>query len=408
MRRFFTSLTLVAVAVAALTSASYASKKGTSYVLVNDDNAGAANTVSVYTISGNTLTYEGVISTGGEGLGGGYFGLPRIQVAHSLKYGNCAYAADADTGDIAGINLDTLTVTGNFHGGSGDSGELYGIGLTAKVNYLYANFTASETIATFTEQAGCILKYKSSFGPVAGLNGGIIDGWDAHLGRLVATFADGSIGSWNVSAGVPSPQGEPTDLQLSTGYSANEGIPVAADISLDGKYAIFADINEEGTTVELEVSAIGSNGLGATVNYTGLGTCDTGECYNQVVRFSPDMTLAYTSSDVSGLLTAVYFDASTGVLSGGCTSGEFKNFETDYFYAAGLSTQSTGTGSNVYVSESGGAQGFNATAIIDVTSSKHANGKSSCTLAEDPSSPAVDNNSTGFALSNAASPARPF
>ena len=77
MRRFFTSLTLVAVAVAALTSASYASKKGTSYVLVNDDNAGAANTVSVYTISGNTLTYEGVISTGGEGLGGGYFGYNR-------------------------------------------------------------------------------------------------------------------------------------------------------------------------------------------------------------------------------------------------------------------------------------------------------------------------------------------
>jgi len=403
MKRFFTSLTLVAVAVAALSTASYAGKKGTSYVLTNDDNGGGANTVTVYTISGNTLTETGTISTGGLGLGGGYFGLPRVSVAHSLKYGNCAYVADADSSDIAGIDLNTMTVTGNFTGGSGDSGALYGIGLTAKVNYVYANFTASETVATFTEQPGCKLKYKSSLGPVAGLNGGIIDGFEAHLGRLVATFADGSIGSWNVSAGIPSPNGTPTDLQLSTGYSANSGIPVSADISKDGKWAIFADINAGGGTTELEVSPITSNGLGATVNYTGLGSCNNGTCYNQVVRFSPDMSLAYTSADINGTVTGVFFNNSTGVLSGGCTSGEFKGFGSSYFYAAGLGTQSTGTGSNVYVAESGGAQGFNAIAIVDVTS----NG-SSCTLAEDSSSPATDGNSTGFMLSDAVSPARPF
>jgi hypothetical protein len=408
MRRFFTSFTLVAVAVAAFSSASFAAKKATSYVVTNDDNAGVANTSTVFTISGNSLTNPQVVSTGGLGLGGGYFGLPRASVAHSLKYGNCAYIADADSGDVAGIDLDTLTVTGNFHGGSGDSGAEYGIGLTAKVNYVYANFTASETVATFTEHAGCILKYVSSIGPVTGEGGGIIDGFEAHLGRLVATFADGSIGSWDVSHGVPSPNGEPTDLQYSTGFNSNEGIPVSADITKDGKYAIFADINAEGGTVELEVSAIGSNGLGTTVNYTGLGSCDTGECYNQSLRLSPDETLVYTSSDVSGLLTAVFFDSSTGVLSGGCTSAEFKNFGSDYFYAAGVTTQSTGTGTNVYVAESGGAQGFNAVAIIDVTSSKKANGKTSCTLTEDASSPANDSASTNYVFAVAASPARPF
>jgi len=403
MKRFFTSLTLVAVAVAALTTASYAGKKGTSYVLVNDDNAGAANTISVFTVSGNTLTGPTTISTGGLGLGGGYFGLPRVSVAHSMKYGNCVYVADADSSDIAGIDMSSMKVTGNFTGGSGDNGASLGIGLTAKVNYVYANFTASETIATFTEQPGCILKYKSSFGPVSGLNGGIIDGWEAHLGRLVATFADGSIGSWDVSHGVPSPQGEPTDLQLSTGYSSHSGIPVAADISQDGKWAVFADINAGQGTTELEVSAIGSNGLGATVDYPSLGTCSTADCYNQVVRFSPDMTLAYTSGDIVGSVTAAYFNTSTGVFGASCTSGTFKNFGSDYFYAAGIATQSTGTGSNVYVNESGGAQGFNAVAIVDVTSKNGA-----CTLQEDSSSPALDNNSSGFALSDGGSPSRPW
>lgn len=404
MKRLSTLLVAVAV-VAALSSASYAANN---YVITNDDNSGAANTATVYTISGNTLTLKTTISTGGTGFGGGYFGLPRASVAHSLKYGNCAYIADADSGDIAGINLATLTVTGNFKGGPNDSGASLGIGLTAKVNYLYANYSASETIGTFTEQPGCILKYKSSIGPVFGMNGGIIDGFEAHFGRLVAAFADGSIGSWDVSHGVPTPNGEPTDLQLSVGYSANTGIPVAADISADGKYAVFADINDGGGTTELEVYQLGSAGLSNGVNYTGLGTCSNGECYNQYVRFSPDMTVVYTSLDIDGQVTAAFFNATNGTIGASCTSGTFKNFETDYFYAAALSTQSTGNGSNVYVAESGGAQGFNAVAIVDVTTSKKANGKSSCTLAEDSSSPALDNNSTGFMLSLTASPARPF
>jgi hypothetical protein len=140
------------------------------------------------------------------------------------------------------------------------------------------------------------------------------------------------------------------------------------------------------------------------VNYPSLGTCSNGVCYNQGVRLSPDESLIYTSLDVTGQLTGAFFDKSTGVIGSSCTSGVFKNFGNPYFFASNLATKRTpGTGSPVYVAESGGGPGANAVAIIDVTSSNGA-----CTLTEDSSSPALDNNATGFMLSLTANPARKY
>jgi len=390
MRRFFTTLVLV-TAVIALCSTSFAASNH--YLVTNDDNAFAPNTASVFTISGTTLTLKTAVSTGGQGFGGGYFADNRASVAHSMKYGNCLYVSDAGTNDIAGIDLNTLTVTGLFTGSSGDNGQSLGIGLTTKVNYLYANYTASETIATFTEHAGCILKFLGDIGPTAGLNGGALAGLQAHLGVMVGAFADGSYQSWNVSKGMPVSN---NDLQLSAGFGQFGCVDTGVDVTADAKWAIFGAAC---ATPIVEVAPISSSGVGAsTVTAVGSGINSNN------VWLSPDESIIYVSNNSSGQATGVLFNKSTGQLGATCTSGVFKNFGTDYFFTAGEVTRdTTGNGGQLYVAESGGAQGFNAVAIVDVTT-----GGGSCTLAEDSSSPALDTAATSFMLSVAANPARKF
>src|SRR5580692_4017285 len=359
------------------------------YVVTNDDvPPSLATSVTFYTVATDgQLTLKTKILTGRGGIGGGYFAANRVSV---LQSGNaeCVYASDAQTGEIQGISVKTLTIGGHATGSKNDTGASNGIGLAMNFKYLYASFTDFSTIGTFQVLPGCKIKFVSDIS-VLGLQGGIVDGMVIHDNIMVVTYGDGSIESFNVSAGAPVSNG---DEQNSTGSRSNNTYPSGIDITQDGHYAIFGDTSP--FTI-VEVSDISSGKLTPTVVYR------LGKAINASnILLSPDETLLYISNNQSGNITAAFFDASTGQVSKGCVSRPLKGFVTDWAYTASLALQqTTGTGGMIYVAE------FGAPSSIGEIVVKSASGK--CTLTESAKSPISDPNSPGL-LSIGAFPPRPF
>lgn len=359
------------------------------YVVTNDDVPPSLGTsVGFYTVATDgQLTLKTKVSTGQGGIGGGYFAANRVNV---LDSGNaeCVYASNAQTGEILGISVKTLKIDGHANGSKKDTGASNGIGLAMNAQYLYASFTDFSTIGTFQVLPGCKLKFVSDI-TVAGLQGGIVDGMVLHGDMMVVTYGDGSIESFNISAGVPVSNG---DEQNSTGSRRGNTYPSGIDITQDGHYAIFGDTSP--FTI-IEVSDISSGKLTPTVVYR------LGNAINSSnVLLSPDETLLYISNNQSGKLSAAFFDKTHGTLSKGCVSRALKGFVTDWSYTASLAfEQTTGTGGMVYVAEFGAPSSIGE---IEVTSS---GGK--CTLTESSKSPIADPNSPGL-LSIGAFPPRPF
>jgi len=359
------------------------------YVVTNDDVPPAlATSVSFFTVgAGGQLTLKAKVLTGRGGIAGGYFAANRVNVVQNGNL-DCAYASISQGGEIEGISIKTLTIGGHAIGSSKDTGASNGIGLAINAHYLYASFTDSNTIGTFRVQPGCKIKFVSDI-TVAGLQHGVIDGMVIHGNIMVVTYGDGSIESFDISAGVPKSNG---DEQNSTGSRRGNTYPSGVDITQDGHYAIFGDTSPF-TTVE--VSDISSGKLTPTVVY------ELGKGINSSnVLLSPDETLLYISNNQGGTITAAFFDKSTGKLSKGCVSQPLKGFVTNWSYVASLALdKTTGTGGVVYVAE------YGAPSSIGEINVKSAKGK--CTLKESSSSPVADPNSPGL-LSIGAFPPRPF
>lgn len=359
------------------------------YVVTNDDVPPAlASSVSFYTVgTDGLLTMKAKVLTGRGGIAGGYFGADRINVLNSGN-AECVYMSQALSGEIEGIAVKTLKIGGHATGSQQDTGSSNGIGLAMNAQYLYASFTDSNTIGTFQVKPGCSLSFVGDI-TVGGKQGGTIDGMAIHGTILVGTYADGSIESFNISAGVPVSNG---DLQNSTGWHGGNTYPSAVDITSDGHFALFGDTS---TSTVVEVSDISSGKLTPTVVYRlGKGISSSN------IMLSPDETLLYISNTQGDTISAAFFDASTGKLSKGCTSGNLKGYVTDWSYLAGLTLEkTTGTGGVVYVAE------FGAPSSIGMIKVKSAGGK--CTLKELPSSPVSDPNSPGL-LSIGSFPPRPF
>jgi 6-phosphogluconolactonase (cycloisomerase 2 family) len=359
------------------------------YLVTNDDTPPpAASSVTFYTVGTNAqLTMKAKVLTGRGGIGGGYFAANRVTV---LENGNaeCVYASQAAGGEIDGISIKTLRIGGHAVGSKNDTGASNGIGLAINSKYLYASFTDSNTIGTFKVKPGSKLSFVSDI-TVGGLHGGVIDGMVIHGKIMVVTYGDGSIESFNISAGVPVSNG---DEQNSTASRSGNTYPSGIDITRDGHYAIFGDT---ATSTVVEVSDISSGKLTPTVVYhLGNGISSSN------ILLSPDETLLYISNTQGDRITAAFFDKSTGKLSRGCVSGNLKGFVTDWSYLGALALEkTTGTGGVVYVAEFGAPSSI---AKIKVTS---AGGK--CTLKESSNSPVSDPNSPGL-LSIGAFPPRPF
>jgi len=383
VKRFGFILALVAL----LFITTVLTQAATNYVITNDDNQYPnGNSASIYSIgSGGALNLITTIPTGGYGRGGGYYAAGRVNVLRS-KTQNCAYIGDAvgpnnsRPGDVASIDMSTLKLVGTYPGTALDSGALWGIGLAENPagTFLFAAYSTSGTIATYAQAADCVLKYRSEVITI-GANVGSVDGMRVTPNGkyLIVAYSDASIGSYaiNPKTGV---------LTLVARYLlADSALASSVDITADGKWVLFGT-NSFGTGGEVEVAPIHADGaLGATVGYIPIGQGEN----SSNAWLSPDETLIYISDNSSGQITAVPFDAKTGLInkSAACTSAVLKNFNSTWQALGSVTTRGlTKLGSPLYAGEwsytnPGGI------AIVDVSVKGGA-----CTLTETADSPVAD------------------
>src|ERR1700733_939146 len=386
MHHILTSRLLCAVALLTGVLAPCGRAMGaTSYVITNDDPGVSFEQV----VDGGALRLQQQVPIGGFGNVAGFFGANRIAVLDGGGQ-QCAYASVSSTGNIDGIAISTMTVGGSATGSPTDGGTSNGIGLAINSRYLYASFTDSNTIGTFSLQSGCGLTFINDVS-VAGLASGIINGMAIQGSTMIATYTDGSIQSFDISAGTPVSNG---DEQYSTATlsSTDATYPNSIDITSDGHYAIFGDTS---TSVVVEVSDISSGKLTPTVVYGGADSISSSN-----VMLSPDESVLYVINTQGATVTAFFFNTATGVLSGGCQSATVSGQSADWSYLAGLGLASqTGNGGGVYVAEFGAPSSI---ALLSLAVSGQ-----TCTMQEVPGSPSADPNSQGL-LSIGTFPPRSF
>ena len=399
LRVFLAAMILASLATVcpAKNKQSISSPDPSTYLLSNDD--GVEHSYVSFFLAGGTqgsptLTFSSDTNTGGKGIGGGFFGLPRINMVPSNP--QCVYASNGMTENVTGIDLTTHFVSGPFAASDSDVGDADGIGLVVNNNYLYAGFSDSNTIATFAVESGCSLSYLSSI-PVAGLNGGFLAGMALHGNMMVVTYADGSIESFNVANGIPISNG---DAQNSTGYINGGFFPEGVDITQDGHFAIFGDSSLNSV---IEVSDISSGKLAPTVQYTVstperavATTANSGS-----VHLSPDQSLIYIGNNDGGSVAAVFFNSQTGKVSPGCRSATLGAYYNPWAFVGSIATRdTTGSGGVLYVAEYGFTGSY--LGIVNINT----NGLT-CTLTEAPGSGVADLLSSGL-LSITTYPPRPF
>jgi hypothetical protein len=372
--RFLRSIAVLFASVACLCTL-ITSAPAQSYLLTNDDSF--TNGVSFYEIgSDGALTFEEQIPGPGLGINGGYFGMNRLAVLDTQN-NQCIFASESFTGDVAWYVLGAGVAGGSVTGSSSDTGASNGIGLAANPEYLYASFSDSSNIGTFQVQAGCMLAFVGDI-TVNGLNGGIIDGMAIHGNLLIATYADGTIESFNIASGVPVSNG---DKQVSTASAGGETYPNGIDITQDGHFVIFGDTS---TADIVEVSDISSGKLTPTVVYqthSGISSSN--------ILLSADETILYISNTQGDIVTATFFNRGTGQVMPGCKSGRIKNYGEGFQYLAGMALQqTTGNGGGVFVAEFGSPSGIGALNLLVSAGT--------CTLREAPGSPTTDYTSHGL------------
>jgi hypothetical protein len=342
MKRPLYSLLRAAALMASLVTVSQRALAAPPYLIANDDASFPFTGVSFFAVHPHGgLTRAGQVATVGTGIGGGYFGANRIAVFSSASQA-CVFASEAGSGDIVGIDINTLSVGGSAHGNDTDAGTGNGIGLALNPQYLYAGFTDSNTIGTFKVLSGCGLMFVNSV-PVVGVEDGFINGLAVRGNVLVTTYTDGTIESFDISNGPPLSRG---DKQLSTETVRSKGAtyPNSVDITSDGRFAIFGDTS---TRFVVEISDISSGKLTKARVHA-----STASISSSNVLLSPDETLLYVVNTQGAAVTALFFNKTTGTLIPGCTSDPIRGHSTDFSYLAGPALMSpTGNGGGIYVAE---------------------------------------------------------
>jgi hypothetical protein len=384
------SLCAAALVVGMFTLSGFASGENR-YVITNDDvPPEIISGLSFYSVGSNgALEFQQFVGTFGNGIYGGFFGANRLVTLNSEDQ-QCAFASEAYSGEIAGVDVPSLMETSIASGSAEDQGTSNGIGLALNSQYLYASFTDSNTIGAFAIQGGCGLTFMNDVS-VAGLAGGIVNGMAAHGNILIATYTDGTIESFDISNGLPVSNG---DKQYSTAtLNAHDATyPNSIDITSDGHFAIFGDTS---TSQVVEVSDISSGKLSKTIVHTSKVSISASN-----VMLSPDETLLYISNTQGDSVSVMFFDKTTGALSAGCTSTPLRGQSTDWSYLAGLALLSnTGNGGGAYVAQFGGPSSIGFVKLT-ITGKK-------CSLKEASGSPFSDPDSYGL-LSIGSFPPRAF
>jgi len=343
------------------------------HLVVTNDNNPTANSVSIYKLTGDSLTREGTVPTGGLGIARFYASEVSQSVARDGS-DTCVFAGDAGSGDIAAMKVTKstpfLTVAGNFGSPDGDSGSTAGIGIAISGNYLYANYTTTQSIGVWQIATGCTLTFVTDLTGTGGLNGGSINDMAATPNGkyLVVTYGDGSVGSYAIGGGTISLIGQ----EIISGYNVGGGADATSvAISSNGQWAIFGDLSATNTT-QLDVAGIGSNGaLATTISYGGNGLLGNGLNSNGI-QLSPNNQFIYVVDSGSGQETTVSFNATTGVISypNGCLTA-LAGYNSEWAEASQVAdVTTTATGGGIYISEGGfGLSAYSYIALLRVNAS---------------------------------------
>jgi WD40 repeat protein len=390
MRKLFTKLPVAVTSVVLCAAADTNALRH--FLIANDDSAASLppSTVSFFAIgTDGSLHAPTSVSTGGNGMAGGYFGIERVIVTTGPE-DPCIYASNAQSENIAGIDFRTRELVGLFRGSRPDNKlARNGIGMAIGGSRLYATFSGSGNIGEFAIQRGCKLQFIGEV-HAEGLHGGTAEGIAIRGDMMVVTYGDGSVESFDISGTLPVSHG---DAQYSSG-SRDDLAPGAVDITSDGHYAIFGGGS---TASAVEVSDISSGKLTTTKVY------HLGAAWNSgSVRLSPDERVLYVSNSSAGRVTAAFFDRATGAVRPGCTSAPLKGYYSAFTYLGEVATElATGMGGLLYVPELG--DGRNSyIGVLRFTS----NGKG-CTIAEAINSPVAGSPASKL-LSIGVFPPRPF
>lgn len=388
------------------------------YVVANDNNE-VKNWTSIFLAGGAAaapkLTRVATIPTGGKGSFAAYLGSALTSIV-SQTSNSCLFVSNGGTLNVAAIWGDPSTLIFNpavvYHGSAVDSkstpSQSLPIAASPDGNYLYVAFPTAGHIATFTLGANCVLSFSNDL-TVSGLLSGIpiamatSPGYQSNGSILVVAYSDGSIESFAISGGTPSPNGDLEDSTLNKLYAS---FPESIDITQDGHFAIFGDNPGMRPYTNVEIYNISSGHLGMMAKtYHGLGTGITGTPNGSAnVRLSPDEKLLYVSNNSSGQVTALNFNKGNGQLTYGCTSPSLKNFEDTFYFTTGIAIEgTTGSGSVLWVGEDAVGTGTNAIGIVIVT----AGSGGMCTLTESTKSPVSDPRAQAL-TSLSAFPLRPF
>jgi len=365
------TLSSVAAAVIAfmLSLASSYAAPAAHYLITNNDVS--PNSATFYQILGNgELKQTAVVETRGTGVFGiGDVATKRVSILDN-RLGQCAFISDAGTVDVAGISIPALRATGTFKAQSTDSAP-FGMPIGNNGIFLYAGLTGSNTLATYRILRDCKLEFiqdVSASGLFGGILGRILD-FSVHKNILVASFADGSIESFNISAGVPVSNG---DEQFWTGNLQNGNLPAGVDITSDGHFAIFGGTN---VPPVVEVSDISSGKLEPTVVNSNLGNGGS----PAAIWLSPDESLLYLSNFSPSTVTAAFFDKTTGAVTFGCISPTLRG---PFNFAAGLATAARRETSSTIL--------FVAEPEVDIGIVRVHATSENCSLSETPRSPVRD------------------
>jgi hypothetical protein len=258
MRKSLVVLTLLAFTLM-LCSASFATTL--EYVLTNDDNP-SGNSGTIYRINTTTgaLTQVKVLSTGGTGLGFGFFAVNGSTVTQNDR---CIFISDPGSNDIAAFAGPKFTKTGNYSDPAFSFNGYAGGGLALSPNghYLYASYSGSLNIGVWDVGANCALTKLQAFVPTLGadLFGAIaVDPSGKALVIGSDSFEAADLAEISATTGMLTDKGNVSYASLS---SCSGGCyPSGIDFTADSKVVVFGN-----------ATITGPSALTANLRSTGLG-----------------------------------------------------------------------------------------------------------------------------------------
>ena len=156
---------LVLLAALSLT----ASLAAQTYVVAENEKT-SGNSATVYSLNTTTGVTTAVkqLSTGGGGLGGGFFAGVTEAIAQNAK---CVFIADTGTNDIAAFASPTYAKVGNYSNAAlnwSASGAGGSIALSPNGHFLYGSYSGSENIGAWKVASTCALTFVNSYTPSTG------------------------------------------------------------------------------------------------------------------------------------------------------------------------------------------------------------------------------------------------